>query len=97
MIIRAEQRPYALSVGLYFVADDKSGIVKPILMEMETKNQHGFHLPSLEITLEDAQQLINELWRVGMRPHNGEGTSAQVDALKYHLEDMRKLVFDERK
>ena len=40
-----------------------------------------------------AQSLFDALWKVGFRPHNGESSQAHVEALKYHLEDMRKLVF----
>lgn len=44
--------------------------------------------------MDDAgQSLFNALWEVGYRPHNGEASGAHVEALKYHLEDMRKLVF----
>ena len=47
----------------------------------------------LFLTSDDAQQLMNELWRVGMRPRDGAGSLAQVEATKAHLEDMRRLVF----
>jgi hypothetical protein len=47
----------------------------------------------LQLTRDDAQQLLNELWRVGMRPRDGAGSLAHVDAQRAHLEDMRRLVF----
>ena len=40
-----------------------------------------------------AQSLFDALWEAGYRPHNGESSQAHVDALKYHLEDMRRLAF----
>ena len=40
-----------------------------------------------------AQHLMNELWREGVRPSD-IGTAGHLESVKYHLEDMRKLVFD---
>lgn len=50
----------------------------------ETMNLHG----------EEAQQLLDELWRIGIRPSNGEGSVGQLGATERHLADMRRLVFD---
>lgn len=49
--------------------------------------------PAFTLRSNEVQQIMNELWRIGYRPNNGEGSSAQIEALKYHLEDMRKLAF----
>jgi len=50
--------------------------------------------PTLRITEAEAQQLMDGLWRIGIRPRDGAGSLAQVDAMNAHLQDMRKLVFD---
>lgn len=44
-----------------------------------------------------AQQLMDDLWRCGLRPTEGKGSAGQLTATEYHLEDMRKLVFKEKK
>lgn len=49
--------------------------------------------PFLHLEREEAQQLMDELWNAGMRPVGAAGSAGQLDAVKYHLEDMRKLVF----
>ena len=49
--------------------------------------------PLVNITEEMAQQIMDELWREGIRPNNGEGSLTHIAALEYHLEDMRKLAF----
>jgi hypothetical protein len=49
----------------------------------------------LSLDSEDAQQLMNALWDAGLRPANGESSKAHVDALKAHLEDMRKIALSE--
>lgn len=39
------------------------------------------------------QAVLDHAWSIGMRPVGFSDTPLQVAALKYHLEDMRKLVF----
>ena len=41
-----------------------------------------------------AQQLMDELWRVGFRPTEGSGSAGSLAATERHLADMRRLVFD---
>jgi hypothetical protein len=47
--------------------------------------------PLLNLSAEDAQHLMDELYHVGMRPSQAAGSAGQLDAVKYHLEDMRTL------
>lgn len=47
----------------------------------------------LPMTDNAGQSLFDALWAVGYRPNKGEASAAHVEAMKYHLEDMRKLVF----
>lgn len=61
-----------------------------------TRLEPGLYMaPTTEMRSEELQSLFNELWRAGFRPNDGTGNSGHVEALKYHLEDMRKLVFNE--
>jgi len=53
--------------------------------------------PAIRITPDDAQQFMDELWRVGIRPTEGAGSAGAMAATVRHLEDMRKLVFNDRK
>jgi hypothetical protein len=81
-----------LGYTVYIKTND--GIVTDIKMTVDNSIQKGTYIPPpLVLDEKSAQNLLQELWNAGLRPNNGEGTSAQVDALKYHLEDMRKLVF----
>ena len=52
--------------------------------------------PTLTITREAATALMDSLWQVGIRPSQ-VGTGGQIEAMKYHLEDLRKLVFGKAK
>ena len=46
---------------------------------------------NLPLMSDSGQSLFDALWRAGYRPKNGESSGAHVEALKYHLEDMRSL------
>jgi len=47
--------------------------------------------PALRLEQHEAQNLMDELWRAGIRPTNGAGSSGQLAATERHLEDMRAL------
>lgn len=53
--------------------------------------------PMLMLPIHTAQQLIDELWDCGLRPTEGSGSAGAMAAVQKHLEDMRKLVFEEPK
>lgn len=57
---------------------------------------HGVFLPSpplMTLQPDEAQELMDELWRAGIRPGEGSGSSGQMAAVQAHLNDMRALVF----
>lgn len=47
--------------------------------------------PFIRLKRDEAQQLMDELWNAGVRPVGAAGSMGQLEAIKYHLEDMRKL------
>lgn len=49
--------------------------------------------PTLRLLGDEAQQLMNELWRIGIRPRDGNGTQAHTDGLQAHLSDLRAIAF----
>jgi hypothetical protein len=51
--------------------------------------------PTAAMRAEQAQELMDSLWDCGFRPTQGAGSAGQLDAVKYHLEDMRKIAFDQ--
>jgi hypothetical protein len=58
--------------------------------------KHGTRLmyePMLVLDVQLSQKLMDELWQCGVRPSEGSGSAGQLAAVKYHLEDMRNLVF----
>jgi hypothetical protein len=68
---------------------------KPITME--ATDIGALIEPCLSLRMEEAQLLMDNMWDAGVRPSQSVGTAGQLDATKYHLEDMRRLVFKDRK
>ena len=60
---------------------------------VETRVGEEVGEPSVVLDREGAQRLMDELWTIGLRPRNGSGALAHVDAVQAHLEDLRRLVF----
>ncbi len=50
--------------------------------------------PLINLRKTECQQLIDELYKKGFRPTENQFTAEQIKALSYHLEDMRKIVFN---
>lgn len=50
--------------------------------------------PTLTITKEAAQGLMDQLWACGLRPSEGSGSAGALAATERHLADMQKLVFN---
>jgi len=79
------------------IRDEVNIAVGKVIME---KVETGSIIPSdCHINLEDiaAQVLMDDLWSCGIRPSEGTGSAGAFKAQGAHLEDMRKLVFEEPK
>lgn len=64
---------------------------KTIVMEPHYPGEYV--APVVILSKGEVQALFNQLWQMGYRPKDGTGNGGHVEAIKYHLEDMRKLVF----
>ena len=89
-----ERRLYADRFALY-VAEFRDGIrshMKHCTFERVENELMLSPEPPINLLPEEAQELMDELYLAGIRPSE-EGGAGQLQAIKYHLEDMRKLVF----
>lgn len=98
MKIRIQHSPW--EYAFHFAAFDQKGdanfLGKPIEFSPFALGS-AITDPTFSMKESEAQELFDELWRAGLRPRDGTGNSGHIEALKYHLEDMRKLVFEEKK
>lgn len=65
-----------------------------VIKEEVLTDGYAFTEPFVSFTARQAQELLEGLWAAGFRPNHGESSVAHVNAMKYHLEDMRRLVFE---
>jgi hypothetical protein len=93
--VLAQCRPWAGGLQFLLLVDprfpgDKQFVATNITFE-EYKEGTAFE-PTFKVAPENAQALMDELWKAGCRPSNGEGSVGQLGATQKHLGDMRRLV-----
>ena len=49
--------------------------------------------PTMNLSIDSAQMLMDELWRCGLRPSEGSGSAGSLAATERHLNDMQKITF----
>lgn len=96
--LRAYRQDGPFSDGIEFIYCDasgqKQGVGQPIVI---SETQQGARVtPTFSLPDDQVQELFNQLWSLGFRPKDGTGNSGHIEALNHHLQDMRKLVFDDR-
>lgn len=100
--IYAERRAWDFgTIGLHFrflsSNDRRVGVPLPLSIKMHDQDSAEWHNvasePLMTLQPDDAQQLIDELWRAGLRPSEGSGSAGSLAATERHLADMRALVF----
>ena len=70
--------------------EGRRSYVEPVTIK--TLDEPCITSPSMRLTPEEAQMLMDALWRAGVKP-TSEGSPGQLDALRKHLEDMRSIAF----
>lgn len=84
-----------INVWLAQKKDGKTSVVENLTLRTLEEGE----IPHSPIQLDPttAQQLMDSLWDCGLRPSEGSGSAGAMLATQNHLEDMRALVFKERK
>lgn len=99
--IAAERNIMERAISLYVLGRQRFGKQRLSVMSIPTFTTYedegqalgSLREPTLKVSYEAAQRLLDELWRCGIRPTE-EGTAGQVAAMQAHLQDMRRIVFD---
>lgn len=93
--ILADRSMFRGTIDLLVVHEYSSGggaVGLPLTMQrLEPGEMAGE--PTLRLRPEDAQGLMDELWRVGLRPTEGTGSAGSLAATERHLADMRSVAF----
>lgn len=69
-------------------------MAQPVVFDTYQGNErYATRDPTIELYFEEAQMLMDELWRVGLRPTEGTGSTGSLAATERHLKDMQALTF----
>ena len=49
--------------------------------------------PTFSLAYQEAQELMDALWNVGLRPTQSRSSAGQTEAVERHLADMRTIAF----
>lgn len=79
---------------------DKALAVGHLTMETVDRDQEGMvrnDLLLVNFSTGSAQVLMDDLWRCGIRPTAGHGSTGQMAAVERHLEDLRAILAEKLK
>ncbi len=100
--IRAVANPMkGFGVDLYITEGNRRylAVAGPILMERKERESFDQIEPCITFDRQDdMQDLMDDLWRMGLRPSaRSDEYKAQLESVTGHLNDMRALVFKDKK
>lgn len=84
----------AVAFRLGYKRDDLLFVMTPATMEAVEPGE--ITQPAFRLPFDAAQRLMDELWQAGCRPSQAIASAGQIESVKYHLEDMRRLVFERK-
>lgn len=91
--IFAERQIWTNSIAVHIGtrrADHLLDVVRPGVIEAIEEGDH-FGEPAMRLKYEEAQRLMDELWRCGLRPSEGTGSAGSLAATERHLKDMQGI------
>lgn len=96
--VRADRWDYGNQVALLFETQVTNGLRRAVgsTITFREVDDNTPIEPTITVSPETAQGLMDELWRCGFRPTEAKGGEQAFEAQRRHLEDMRALVFATR-
>lgn len=92
--IRAGRELWGRRIELLFTCIDRDSGRLSIAQEVIFKECADGELgggPTISISSQDAQDLMDDLWRCGLRPTEGAGSAGSLAATERHLRDMQAI------
>ncbi len=91
--IYAERQFFGSKIALFVTMNGSPGridIAEPIIFK---EREEGLEIsdPFLTLTTTEAQLLMDELWKCGLRPSEGTGSAGSLAATERHLKDMQLI------
>lgn len=72
---------------------DRRRYVASIAWKEQAERDVYFVDPTVRLSMENAQELMDGLWACGVRPTEGNGSAGAMRAAERHIEDLRKIAF----
>lgn len=90
--IRCQREPWrdGVEVAVFHKTDFAMMVAEPLTLR-ELKEGEFLGEPTMRLKNHEAQQLMDELWRCGLRPSEGTGSAGSLRATEKHLADMQKI------
>lgn len=102
-VVRAHREPMwrdRIHIDLFVVrsADGVESVTHATVIEMKPVNpdEATAFTPTFSLHMDEAQQLMDELWHCGLRPTEGTGSAGSLAATERHLKDLQRLVFKDK-
>jgi hypothetical protein len=97
VIFNAERIQFGRLIEIRWLTRDYDG-TEAVATKVEytklTPDSYGeHHAAPLAMSADLAQGLMDELWRVGLRPTEGTGSAGSLAATERHLADMKSIAF----
>lgn len=90
-----EQRAYHKHLDLFVCrrAASRFWIAKPVEFVEIPEDEVAPSTSAIHLTHTDAQALMDELYRAGIRPTRSSNSEGALTATQHHLKDMRTIAF----
>ena len=95
-----EQSKISHSIDFYGILqpvypNERLAVITSVAYREVDENDYGtWNPPAFSMTRENAQELMDALYHCGIRPTDAGESVGALSATKFHLEDMRRIVFD---
>lgn len=85
---------YVINIGMDKINTEGCWYIGQPIIFKRSVDGGMIEAPTLQLTKKQLVDLMDELWRAGIRPSNGEGNIGQIGALKDHLDDLRRIIHE---
>lgn len=98
VLFNAERVDFGRFVELRWLIREHDGtesLPTEVMYTVRTPENMGevHRIAPLTMGPDSAQNLMDELWRIGFRPSEGSGSAGSLAATERHLKDMQRIAF----
>lgn len=86
-----DKRLFSPDIAVYIVEElgGMAYLAEPLTMKV--RDDAASHQPTMWLSIEASQMLMDQLWNCGLRPSEGSGSAGSLAATERHLKDMQSI------